>query len=170
MALLFLHGAGGYDEDRTVADALGAALGADVEVPRLPDEDMSFEAWAAPVRRSLAERADDDVVIAHSFGASILLRVLAEPGPLPARAALLAMPDWGPHGWDVAAYAFNGPPPTVALSLHHCRDDDVVPFAHLARNAALLPAARTHAYDVGGHQFDGLPATIAATIADGQQT
>ncbi len=159
--LLFLHGAGGYDEDRPLADALGAALGADVDLPPLPDADMSFEAWAAPVRRSLAAHDAGDLVIAHSFGASILLRVLADGGPLPNRAALLAMPDWGRQGWDVTAYAFDGPEPPVTLSLHHCRDDDVVPFAHLARNAALLPSAQVYPYDVGGHQFDGLAATIA---------
>lgn len=37
MVLLFLHGAGGYDEDRTLADAIAAELGQPVEYPRLGD-------------------------------------------------------------------------------------------------------------------------------------
>lgn len=163
MVLRFIHGAGGYFDDRELADSLGAAVGAALDMPHIPEDDMSFEAWAAPVRRMVAAMSPDDLVIAHSFGASVLLRVLAEePRPVPASAVLLAMPDWGPRGGDIAEYAFSGPEPVQSMSLHHCRDDDVVPFRHLALNAALLPSARVHEYPSGGHQFNGLAATIAA--------
>lgn len=162
MRLVFLHGAGGYEEDRPLADGIGAQLGASVELPRMPDQDMSFETWAGAVRRSLAAVGPDDFVMAHSFGASILLRVLTEGSRIPRRAVLLAMPDWGPEGWNVAEYAFAGPEPATRLSLHHCRDDEIVPSAHLVRNATRLPSARVHEYPVGGHQFDGAIESIAA--------
>lgn len=165
--MLFVHGAGGYAEDRVLADALGARLDATVETPRLPDEDMSVEAWAAPVRQALDDLGGDDLVVAHSFGATILLHVLAGSAAPPARATLLAMPDWGPEGWDVAAYLPPAPASSSRLTLHHCRDDEVVPFAHLALTAARLPGARVVTHDAGGHQFDGLGRTLAETIRTG---
>ncbi|WP_226347250.1 alpha/beta hydrolase [Agilicoccus flavus] len=162
MRLLFLHGAGGYDDDRPLAEALGAALDAGVDLPRLPEDDMSVATWASAVRRGLEAVGADGVVVAHSFGASILLHVLAAAGPTPRRALLLAMPDWSPDGWDVPDYAAPASEPATRLSLHHCRDDEVVPFTHLALHAARLPSAQVTAHRRGGHQFVGLAETIAA--------
>lgn len=108
MAILFIHGAGGFTEDRAIADAMGSALGLAVDMPEFSDTNMSFEAWADPVRRLVGQLSSEDIVVAHSFGASILLRVLAEGIPFrPERAFLLAMPDWSPEGWDVEEYAFS---------------------------------------------------------------
>lgn len=166
MALLFLHGAGGYAEDRPLADAIAAELGQPVSYPRFPEDDMSVDHQASLVRATLDAVGPDDVVAAHSFAASILLRVLAErEREAPARVVLLAMPDWSPQGWDVADYAFTGPAPRQGISLHHCRDDEVVEFAHLALHSARLPGAAVHAHDSGGHQFDGLAGVIAGDLS-----
>ncbi len=155
--LLFLHGAGGYLEDRPMADRLAELLRAEVDLPELPDDDTSVAAWSEVIVRAL-DRGPDHV-IAHSFGASILLHVLAAH-PVPA-ATLLAAPDWSPAGWDVPDYAWPSEPPGVALTLHHCRDDDVVPFSHLALHAARLPGARVHEHPRGGHQFEGVLEEVA---------
>ena len=168
MRLLFLHGAGAQVEDRGLADALCGALGAEVSMPLLPEEDMSYAAWGAAVRRALAATDRDDLLVAHSFGASVLLRVLGEGAAAPARAVLLAMPDWTAAGWDVADYAFDGPEPGTALSLHHCVDDEVVPHTHLALHAERLPSARVTLHERGGHQFDGLADVIAADLVGGR--
>lgn len=161
--LLYFHGAGGYVDDRPIAEGLAYRLGCDVQMPRILDEDMSFEAWARIVREYLDTMKSGDSVVAHSFGASILLRVLAEKRrALPSHAVLLAMPDWTTQGWDVEDYAFTGPEPEVALSLHHCRDDEVVPFTHLKLHSARLPSASVHEHRSGGHQFVGVLDTIAA--------
>lgn len=168
MALLFVHGAGAEDEDRPLAEALAKSLRLELRYPRISDADMSLEAWAKPVRAALDALAPDDVVVAHSFGATVLVRVLGEPArsrALPRAATLLAMPDWGPTGWDVAAYVISGAEPPQTLSLHHCRDDEVVPFAHLALSAARLPSASVHAHPRGGHQLV-LGDTIEAVAAD----
>lgn len=76
--LLFLHGAGGYEADRPLAEAIAVELGQPVTYPHFPDDDMSFEHQASLMRAALDAVGPDDVVAAHSFGASILLRVLAE--------------------------------------------------------------------------------------------
>lgn len=164
MRLLFVHGAGGQVEDRGLADSLGAAAGAEVDMPLLPEDDMSYEGWARPVRAALARTDEGDLVVAHSFGASVLLRVLGEGVAVPSGPVLLAMPDWTPEGWDVADYAYLGPEPAVPLSLHHCRDDEVVPHAHLELHAARLPSARTTLHPRGGHQFDGLADVIGQEL------
>ena len=158
--LLFLHGAGGVDDDAPLAQALAWALRTDLAMPALPESDMSFPAWSAPIREAITQVSAADVVIAHSFAGSILLKVLADTAL--DRATLLGVPDWGPEGWDVEDYRFSGPEPATALSLHHCRDDAVVPFEHLARLSAHLPSARVHTYDTGGHQFNGHLEDIAA--------
>jgi predicted alpha/beta hydrolase family esterase len=161
MQLLFIHGAGGFVEDRVIVDGLRSSLRAPVEMPQMPDDDMSVEAWAAPVRRHLAVLGAEGVVIGHSFGATILQWVLPERAWAPKRVLLLATPDWSPDAWDIAQYVHHGPEPRMEVSLHHCRDDDVVPFDHLALNAVRLPSARVCEHLSGGHQFDGLVETIA---------
>ncbi|QMW66590.1 alpha/beta hydrolase [Mumia sp. ZJ1417] len=168
MGVLFVHGAGGYRDDRVLADALGDVLRAPVDYPQLPDEDMSVEAWAGPLRERLAGLSADDVVIGHSFGATILQWVLPEDGWAPTRALLLAMPDWSPDGWDAAQYVYDGPEPRMRVSLHHCRDDEVVPYEHLALNAVRMPSARTVAHPAGGHQFVGLAGAIAEDVRGGR--
>jgi predicted alpha/beta hydrolase family esterase len=158
--LLFVHGAGGEDDDEPLAQEFGVLLGATVDMPRIPSDDMSIEAWAGPIRRGLQARPD--IVIAHSFGATVLLHVLAS---VPIRAAtLLAMPDWSAAGWDVPQYQWSTVPPGVSLTLHHCRDDDVVPFSHLALASAVLPEARVVEHERGGHQFDGAVREVVASM------
>lgn len=164
MRLLFLHGAGGYDDDQPLARALGESVGATVELPRLPDEDMSVAAWATPIRERLSTLGKQDLLVAHSFGASTLLQVLAQLDRLPMRATLLATPDWGPDGWDIAEYVFAGPEPRTAVSLHHCEDDEIVPVDHLERLAALLPRARVSRYPTGGHQLVGQESPITQDL------
>lgn len=151
MRTMFIHGAGGFDEDRPLA----AAFGAHASMPRMSDEDTSYDSWAGAVRPALAELTDGDLVIAHSFGGSILLRMLAEERWPRLEVHMLAMPNWGPEGWAVADYEFTGPEPPQSITLHHCADDDVVPHSHLDLNSAVLPHAQTAVYPSGGHQFDG---------------
>ncbi|AJW39751.1 hypothetical protein NY08_1721 [Rhodococcus sp. B7740] len=163
--LLFVHGAGGFVDDAPLANGLAQALRLDLRMPELPDTAMGFEDWAEPVRQHLDRLGPEDAVIAHSFGASILVRVLAEHRrERPLRATLLAMPDWTPRGWDVAEYAFTTQEPETDLTLLHCRDDDVVPISHLALNSKALPSATVVEFPTGGHQFDGMIDAVAARI------
>lgn len=168
--LLFLHGAGGYDDDRALAEPLAAALNAELRYPHLPGppyaaDDMTHKAWAGTIDGHLDGLAPTDLLVAHSFGASVLLQILAAHGaPVPA-ATLLAMPDWSPRGWDVAEYAFTGPVPVTRLHLLHCRDDEIVQFDHHTRHAVTLPSAQFSAFPTGGHQFVGRIPDLAEAIA-----
>ena len=160
LMLLYLHGADGFYEDGPLASGLAEETGSQLMMPHLPNEDMSFEGWAAPVRQALGALGPDDLVAGHSFGGSILVKVLAEQIWPVRQALLLAMPNWGADGWDVLEYRLDGRMPQQSLSLHHCADDAVVPLSHLALNSADLPTASVKVHATGGHQFDGQIAAL----------
>ncbi len=159
MAALFLHGAGGFVEDRPMLEALRAGFDGDVLAPNL-DEGITTtqEAWSRRIVEHLG--AGVDVVVGHSFGGSCVLRLLTERDPGVRRLILLAAPDWGPDGWDVPEFALPEDADerlseALEVELHHCLDDEVVPVEHVQQLAARLPRARVVRHQQGGHQFVG---------------
>lgn len=169
MALLYVHGAGGYDDDQSIVAALRGAVTREVRAPRVDESDMSHASWSRQITAHLGD--DVDTVVAHSFGGSTVLRMLVGGGLDVAHVLVVAAPDWGPKGWDVADYALPDDagdrlPARVRLELHHCRDDEVVPADHLAMLAARLPAASTTLHETGGHQLvaDGLHPALAPLV------
>jgi predicted alpha/beta hydrolase family esterase len=158
MAILFLHGAGGYADDQAIAHGLQEGLAEEVLMPHLSDENLSHAAWSAQITPHL--RPDVKTVVGHSFGGTTFLKMLTEADLGVDRLVLLAAPDWGPEGWDVSDYALPRDAdqrldPSVRIDVHHCLDDDVVPAAHLALLAARLPRATVVQHAHGGHQFEG---------------
>lgn len=173
MEILFVHGAGGWVDDQPLAEELHARLGVPVVAPRFPDEDMSAAAWRGELHRHRDIRGPELVIVGHSFGATMALLDLAgdtqhaAPRTPPLGLALLAMPFWGSEGWQ-AEYALPAGavlPADLPVWLHHCRDDDVVPFDHLERHASRFPRARIRRHDSGGHQFAGRMAAVADDLA-----
>lgn len=156
MSLLFVHGAGGYADDQAMVIALREALDEDVHMPDLSHEEPNHQAWSAVLTPLLA---DSRLVVGHSFGGSTVLKMLTEHDFGVRRLLLLAVPDWGPAGWDVPEFALPDDaasrlPPGLEIELHHCLDDDVVPFDHLHQLAARVPQAREIYRHHGGHQFE----------------
>lgn len=82
---------------------------------------------------------------------------------------VLAAPTWDEDQWSFEDLKL---PSDIAETLavipriffYHCRDDDVVPFAHLALHGAQIPQAITRAISSGGHQFGNDLARIAIDI------
>ena len=139
---------------------LGNTLGPDYSVmaPRMPEPtEPRYETWA----RRIAELIDGTtrpVLVGHSFGASVLLKYLAEASPRPSFAGLflVATPFWGPDSPEFAlprdfAVRLRDVRP---LCLYHSRDDPEVPFAHLDRYCRALPHAIARTLDGRGHEFD----------------
>ncbi|MCC9145002.1 MULTISPECIES: alpha/beta fold hydrolase [unclassified Arthrobacter] len=169
MEILFVHGAGGWEDDQPLAEELHVHLGVPVSAPRFPDEDMSAAAWRSELERQLSGLGPELVIVGHSFGASMALLHLTEEftGSPPQGLALLAMPFWGSEGWQ-AEYSLPADaelPTGFPVWLHHCRDDDVVPFDHLDRHAARLPQAQVRRHGSGGHQFEGRMAAVAEDVS-----
>jgi uncharacterized protein len=164
--VLFVHGGGqgAYGEDKKLATNLQDVLGAAYEVrcPKMPDEGRpEYEAWKERIARELTALDGEVVLVGHSLGASILLKYLSEENaekPV-AGVFLVAPPYWGAEDWEVSEYALQADfaskiPKELAVFFYHSRDDEWVPFAHLALYAEKLPQATIHEFDDRGHQFD----------------
>lgn len=175
--VLFIHGAGdgAFEEDGVLVASLQNALGYeyDVHYPNMPEQDSATYAdWKAPIERELAALDDDVILVGHSVGSSVLVKYLSEQQLDTSISSLflLATPYWGADDfwtWDearlpegVAAKLANIP----RVFLYHSRDDDIVPFAHLALYAAKLPQAVIREFDGRGHQFGNDLAEVAEDI------
>ena len=175
-SVLFVQGGGegAYSVDAALAKSLKRALGPeyDVHFPRMPDEaDPNVASWKRKIASELSRMSGRVILVAHSVGGSILLRYLAEEKvekPI-AGVFLLAAPSWDEDRWnfddlklprDIAEKLASIP----RLFFYHCRDDDAVPFAHLALHGARIPRAVARALDSGGHQFGNDLAGVAADI------
>ena len=164
--VLFIHGAGegAYEEDRLLVASLQNALGAAYEVyyPRMLNEaSPEYTDWKHQITAELAALNGEVTLVGHSVGGSVLIKYLSEERvekPITAL-VLLATPYWGADEfweWDAARL-----PEDVAtkladiprIFLYHSRDDEIVPFAHLALYTARLPEATLRVVDGRGHQF-----------------
>jgi predicted alpha/beta hydrolase family esterase len=176
--VLFVHGGGeeAYEEDRKLAESLRDVLGAAYEVrcPLMPDADSpEYGAWRDRISEVLSAFDGETVLVGHSLGASILLKYLSEVAvekPV-AGLFLVAPPFWGAEDWEVGEYEL---PPDFAAKLpedlpvfiYHSRDDEVVPFAHLALHAEKLPRSTVREFDGRGHQFDDDLSEVARDIQE----
>ena len=147
--VLFVHGGGegAHEEDRKMAANLRDVLGAsyDVRCPKMPNEDRpEYEAWK---NRISEERLREPV----------------------AGVFLVAPPYWGAEDWRVGEYALregfaSNLPEGLPMFFYHSRDDEWVPFAHLALYAREVPHATVREFDGRGHQFDDDLSEIAHDI------
>jgi uncharacterized protein len=175
--VLFVHGAGGeaFEEDGALVRSLREELGYDfvVEYPEMPDADApEFGKWSARISRELSALDGQVILVGHSLGASVLLKYLSEePVEKPiAGVFLLATPYWEAADWDVTEFKLleNFPanlPEAVPIFLYHGRDDEVVPFAHLALYAGRLPHATVREVEDRDHQFGDDLSGVAEDIA-----
>ena len=163
--VLFIQGAGAgaYAEDEALAGSLQRALGAEYIViyPQMPDEDdPQYEPWAAQLAAERARLDDGAITVGHSVGGAVLLRQLSEAkiGKPLGGIFVLAAPFWGAEEYQANL------PAGLPLFLYHGRDDEIIPFAHLAQFAEKFPQATVRAVDGRGHQFDDDLAVVAEDI------
>lgn len=163
--VLFVHGGqGAYKEDRKLAANLGASLRTayDLRCPKMPDEDSPvYEAWKDRIAKELVAPDGEVILVGYSLGASILLKYLSEEKAEKPVVGLflVAPPYWGAEDWEVGEYALRADfasklPEELPVFFYHSRDDEWVPFAHLALYAEKLPQATIREFDGRGHQFD----------------
>ena len=179
--VLFIHGAGegAFEEDGLLVASLRNALGPayDVRYPKMPEEDSATYAdWKAPIERELATLDDEVILVGHSVGGSVLVKYLSEQQPDKPISSLflLATPYWGADEfwkWDEARLSEDVAAKLASIPrifLHHSRDDDTVPFAHLALYAAKLPRATVREFDGRGHQFGNDLAEVAEDVREAE--
>jgi predicted alpha/beta hydrolase family esterase len=174
--VLLVHGGGqgAYEEDKKLAENLQDVLGPAyaVRYPEMPDADNpSYEAWKEQIAKELAALDAEVILVGHSLGGSILLKYLSEEElekPV-AGIFLIAPPFWGTEDWEVSEYALRDGfasklPGELPVFFYHSRDDEVVPFAHLALYAEELAQATIQEFDGRGHQFNDDLSEVARDI------
>jgi len=175
--VLFIQGggAGSHDEDAPLAASLQAALGKAYRVhyPPMPDEaDPQLDAWKARIAAELAGLNGAVILVGHSVGGAALLKYLAEERVAKPIAGLylLAAPARDDEQWNFDDLALPRDldkrlARIPRIILYHSRDDEIVPFAHLALHAARLPRATVRESDGRGHQFGNDLRDVAADIS-----
>lgn len=174
--VLFIHGGGGeaYEEDGNLVRSLRGALGPKFEVryPEMPDGAApEYGAWRDHISRELSALDGGVILVGHSLGGSILVKYLSEERadePV-AGVFLIATPYWGTADWEVGEFELREDfaaalPEAMPIFIYHSRDDEVVPFAHLALYAGRLPRAAVREFDGRGHQFGDDLAEVAEDI------
>jgi len=178
--VLFIHGAGegAYKEDKKLADSLQKSLGSSYEVvfPKMEnEEDADYATWARQITGEVASVDDAVILVGHSVGASVLLKYLAENKIKNTITGifLIAAPFWGgDKGWTYDGYktlelpskADTELPNDVPLFFYHSKDDETVPFAHLALFAERFPNAIVSELDGRGHQLNNDLSEVADDV------
>jgi len=180
--VLFIQGGGGgedYAADAKLVASLQKELGESYEVhyPFLPDEQEPDFGRKKQIAQALLSIEGEVVVVAHSLGASMLLKYLSESRGDKAINGifLIATPYWsGDEDWkqplklqeDFTAKL----PLNVPIFLYHAEDDEEVPFEHLNYYMENLPQATVRKITSGGHQLDNNLSLVAVDIITKSQT
>src|SRR4028118_862764 len=179
--VLFVHGAGegAHEADQELAASLQNGLGSgyDVRSPKMPNEGSpEVEAWKDRISEELAAMDGEVFLVGHSVGAFVLLKYLSEEEPEKPVAGLflVAAPYVGTGGWELDEYVLREDfasklPEGLQVFLYLGRDDEEVPFEHLALYEANLPRATVRAPDGRGHQFGDDLSEVARDIRENEQ-
>jgi uncharacterized protein len=161
--VLVIHGAG--EPRRRAGEVywkpmIAEALGPDYEVraPRMPDPDEPrYVPWADRIAQ-LVSGLEHPFLVGHSFGASTLLKFLAQAHPRPAFRGLflISTPFWGSDSPEFALTSdqLRRLKTLAPMFFYHSNDDAVVEVAHFHRYQQALPHAVFRLLDDRGHEFD----------------
>nr|WP_295926551.1 alpha/beta fold hydrolase [uncultured Dyadobacter sp.] len=174
--ILFLHGGGSkedYEADQKLVDSLRASLGPAYafRYPFLPDDGTPDLGRRQQIAREISDCEDGVILVAHSFGASMLLACLSEfeIGRDITGIFLIATPFWeGSEDWvepfKLRADFATGLDRTTPLFFYHCLDDEEVPVAQLSNYEQQLPWAKFQRIPAGGHQLNDDLTIVAKDI------
>lgn len=174
--VLFIQGGGAkrdYEADAKLVSSLREALEEDytVHYPYLPNESAPDFGRKKQIGKEISLIKGNIILVGHSLGASMLLKYLSEIRVQKKIAGifLIATPFWsGDENW-VQGLKLNenfadNLPKSVPVFLYHCRDDEEVPFEHLALYRQKLPYVTIREIESGGHQFNNDLSIVANDI------
>jgi len=165
--VLFIQGGGegAHAIDSDLAANLARRLGGEYEVryPFMPNEAApEYISWKTVILEELRALDDEALVVAHSVGGAVVVRLLAEAGPPKPLAGLflVATPYIGVGGWVIGGFETPADlearmPKTLAIYLYHGTSDELVPFEHLELYARVLPRAHRRCLRDRDHQLNG---------------
>lgn len=147
-----------------------------VVAPEMPDAetDPRYGPWRDAIGATLASLEAPVLVVGHSLGGSVVLKMLSDAPAHPATRGLFlaSMPWWGPEGWPWDELALPDDLatrlPDIPVFLYHSIDDPEVPIAHLELYASRLPGATVRRIPGAEHSYrNGLPQLIGDVRAVG---
>lgn len=164
--VLFVQGGGddAHAWDAKLAKNLEQRLGPAYTVifPEMPNEsDPNYDAWTRRIRQELNGH-DGAVLVGHSLGGSMLMKMLVE-GDIdssPAGVFLISAPFLhASEGWQwqelqLPTDARNKLPAGLPLYLYHGDADEEVSFSHLGLYAKTFPRAVIRALSGRNHQVN----------------
>jgi serine hydrolase len=174
--ILFIQGGGGeedYAADAKLVASLQDALGNayTVHYPFLPNESGPDFGRGKQIARELSSIQGEVILVAHSLGASMLLKYLSENEIKKEIAGifLISTPFWkGDEDWKEGLKLqkdFSEKlPKGVPIFLYHCKDDEVVPFTDLSIYAKKLHNAVVREIASGDHQLGNDLTQVARDI------
>ena len=167
--ILFIQGGGegAYAEDKALANFLSESLAPRFEVvyPKFPGlEEISYQPWKMQMASELDGLDSNNIIVAHSLGASALLKYLSEESNAPQISGLflVAMPykctdgEWGTDEFAVDVNFAASLPQIRNIVMYHSQDDEWVPVAHLSNWSEKLPQAIVKKLDGRGHSFSNV--------------
>ncbi len=175
--VLFLQGGGngGYEADAKLVASLQNELGKDYEIsyPQMPTDATPDFGWMKQIGKEIAKLDDGVILVAHSLGASLLLKYLSE-NKISRKIAgifLISTPFWsGKEEWvqglKLQENFAGSVPKNSRIFFYHCRDDEEVPFEHLASYREKLPVAAFREIESGGHQLGNNLDLVAKDIKE----
>jgi predicted alpha/beta hydrolase family esterase len=175
--VLFVQGGGKgtHDEwDNELVDCLRQKLGQEYEIhyPRMPNEDEpSYASWANALEREFDTLRDGAILVGHSVGGTILLKVLAEQTSTRKFGALflIACPFVGDGGWSADDLQFPPDlsarlPQGVPIHFYHGLEDETAPPSHVDLYALAVPQAHVHRLAGRDHQLNDDLTEVATAI------
>ncbi|SKD09453.1 hypothetical protein SAMN05660461_5342 [Chitinophaga ginsengisegetis] len=163
--VLFIQGGGdgGYEADAKLVASLQQALGEDYQViyPQMQTDDAAPDfGWIKQIGEAIGNLRNEVILVAHSLGASLLLKYLAEneSPERPAGIFLVSTPFWSGKAEWVQGLKLQEDfpenlPKNSRIFFYHCRDDEEVPFNHFTSYRHKLPGATFREIETGGHQL-----------------
>ena len=174
--ILFIQGGGngGYRADAKLVNSLQAALGKTYEVhyPEMhTDEALPDFGWLRQIGQQIANIKGNIILVAHSLGASFLLKYLSEHKIKKKIAGifLISTPFWrGEENWKqglkLQADFPDKLPKDVPIFLYQSHDDEEVAFEDLSLYSQKLPHATVREIANGGHQLNNDLTIVANDI------
>jgi predicted alpha/beta hydrolase family esterase len=176
MHVLFIQGGGGeedYAADAKLVASLHEGLGKSylIHYPLLPDESEPDFGRKKQIGKEISLIKGEIILVAHSLGASMLLKYLSEIRIRKKIAGifLISTPFWsGEQDWiqglklqkDFASKL----PKNVPIFLYHSKDDQEIPFDNLELYAQHMPQATVRKITSGGHQLNNDLSIVAKDI------
>ncbi len=176
LQLLFIQGGGddGYNDDKAMVASLRQELDEKytIHYPELiSDESLPDFGWLDQIGTEISNSKDDMIIVAHSLGASMLLKYLTEHTSSKRIAGifLIAAPFWnGQEKWQKGLMLQNNfadkLPANVPLFFYQAKDDEEVPLIQFEQYKAKIKYAQFRELEQGGHQLNNDLKVVADDI------